>query len=384
MEGKIVADLTFWILNPRKKKKLLICEVLSDLGNLKFVNVCRISLSSYPEALPAAVKACENSINQPKNKLHRYIKIAFYWLQYNGLRRNFEKNNKQVVCVWNGLNGTRFVAGQAARDASCRTLFFELSPFKNTLTIDPAGVNYANSLPKKILPYLKWYNNHVECGKLISKTLNSINQRNPAKSYNKVKLGNFTDKKYIFVPLQVPGDSQLRIYGGKFKELKSFIDILIEYSSHLPKDWYIRFKEHPNSKISYLDHIKGQVFNKPIMLDNQTDTFEQVRSAEAVMTINSSVGLEAMYFEKKVIACGQCFWAFDGLAKVANTRAKVKEVLSNPQDITFNKMHRKAFLSYIIAEYFILQDLKSLSTSALEMHNSKILSRINNRRVKVI
>ena len=51
-----------------------------------------------------------------------------------------------------------------------------------------------------------------------------------------------------------------------------------------------------------------------------TDTFEQVKKANLILTVNSSVGLEAMLFEEQVVAFGNCFWAIEGISTSAKTR----------------------------------------------------------------
>ena len=49
-----------------------------------------------------------------------------------------------------------------------------------------------------------------------------------------------------------------------------------------------------------------------IWLDNDTDTFEQVAASRGVVTVNSSVGIQAFYFDKPVVVCGQTFWSIPG------------------------------------------------------------------------
>ena len=54
------------------------------------------------------------------------------------------------------LTGRGMFFMQAAKDAGLRRLFFELSPLPNRITVDPQGVNIANSLPRTIAPYHAW------------------------------------------------------------------------------------------------------------------------------------------------------------------------------------------------------------------------------------
>ncbi|MGO4910630.1 hypothetical protein ACEN2J_20350 [Pseudorhodobacter sp. W20_MBD10_FR17] len=156
---------------------------------------------------------------------------------------------------------------------------------------------------------------------------------------------------YIFVPLQVPGDSQLRISGGAFKTVEAFVDAILKAAAGCPEGWQIRIKEHPSARPFVKDAI-DKLAAPNVILDNETDTFEQVKGADVVLTVNSSVGLEAMFFEKAVVACGDCFWAFDGVAASAKTPSALSQMLSNPTTISFDPAARHAFLTYLDKIYY--------------------------------
>ena len=76
------------------------------------------------------------------------------------------------------------------------------------------------------------------------------------------------------------------------------------------------------------------------------------QAARAVLTVNSSVGLEAMFFEKPVVACGQCFWAIDGVAERAETTAALAEIAADPDSLSFDPSARDAFLGYLTSQYY--------------------------------
>lgn len=89
-----------------------------------------------------------------------------------------------------------------------------------------------------------------------------------------------------------------------------------------------------------------------VFLDNTTDTFELVNHAELILTVNSSVGLEAMFFEKPVVACGDCFWAIDGIATSARTPQDIALTLARPDAVKFDTQTRGAFLNYLDQMYY--------------------------------
>ena len=78
-------------------------------------------------------------------KFKQYIKKIVYAMQYSGFRHMFEKNPQVTAVIWNGRSGVRHIFIQAAKDAGVKTLFLELSPLPNSITVDPLGINFENS-----------------------------------------------------------------------------------------------------------------------------------------------------------------------------------------------------------------------------------------------
>ena len=158
----------------------------------------------------------------------------------------------------------------------------------------------------------------------------------------------------MFAPLQVPGDSQLRLFGGRFRTVPDFIEALVSAAEALPEGWHLKVKEHPTSPISYADRLVGR--SRKVVLDNRSDTFALVAGSDGVVTVNSSVGLEAMFFDKPVVACGECFWAIPGVAETAGDPAALSAAFTQPQGWSFSSNARGAFLTYLLDEYYVSTD----------------------------
>jgi len=178
------------------------------------------------------------------------------------------------------------------------------------------------------------------------------------------------------VPLQVEGDSQLRLFGREFKTVESFLDGLFDTSKSLPKGWHLRIKEHPSCPISFTEKIMAARTQGPIFLDNQTDTFTQVSASKVVLTVNSSVGLEAMYYDRPVVACGDCFWVLDGIAVTAQSTCALREILKAPEKISFRKNARSAFLNFLTEVYYPCMDNFLSESGKQETELAKILDRL--------
>ena len=89
-----------------------------------------------------------------------------------------------------------------------------------------------------------------------------------------------------------------------------------------------------------------------MVLDNTTNTFEQVKKSKLVMTINSSVGMEAMFYEKPVVATGNCFWAIEGIAAHAGSAQEIGHILSDPAKVAFDAEARHGFLNFLDQCYY--------------------------------
>lgn len=344
-------SVKFICLDPRKLKKRWMQTMLAATGEVRFIRFAPVGLAAYPEAYARATKALATATKQPRSKIMRRAKLWLLKWQYAGSRAYFSRNPDAVAVAWNGLNGTRNVFMEAAKDAGNKTLFFELAPFVDRITIDPQGVNFSNSLPRKKDPYLAWAAINATDPKGWHKLRDTITQRKPLSTVFEVNGSYPITQPFIFVPLQVPGDSQLRIYGGAFNTVERFVATILEAAEHCPKGWHIRIKEHPSAKPFVWEAIeKAGCVN--VVLDNATDTFEQVRQANLIVTVNSSVGLEAMFFEKPVVACGDCFWAFEGIAVSAKTTKEIANVLLQPDAVTFDPHARGAFLNFIEQSYY--------------------------------
>ena len=65
--------------------------------------------------------------------------------------------------------------------------------------------------------------------------------------------------------------------------------------------------------------------------------------AKLVLAVNSSVGLEAMFFDKPVAACGDCFLAIDGIAAKATTLKDIERIMADPDTVKYDAEARHAF-----------------------------------------
>ena len=347
-------QLHFVVLDPRKQKRKLIARVLSPLGSLQWMRLPPIRLTGYSETNERSIAATAAARTQLSTSIFANLQRKLYALQYNGSRYFFQHNPEAIGVAWNGLNGSRRAFMDGARDAGAKTLYFELSPFKGRVTCDPKGVNFANSLPRTIEPYLDWMASSDIDSQTWKKERSLISQRMPRRSREPAEVPGAPDGPYLFAPLQVPGDSQLRLFGGEFRTVPDFLEALVAAADHLPKNWHLRIKEHPTAQQSFAHLITGR--SERVFLDNVSDTFDLVAKSSGVVTVNSSVGLEAMFFDKPVVACGQCFWAIPGVALAATSVSELCQLMAKVNILSYDTTARNAFISFLMTIYYIMPD----------------------------
>ncbi|PXW69009.1 capsular polysaccharide export protein [Loktanella sp. PT4BL] len=341
---------TFVCLDPRKQKRADIARLLGPVGAMQWMRLPKMRLRNWPQTKVRAETALMAARHIPAEGLKRRLWSWILQKQYNGMRQYFEAYPTHVAVAWNGLNGSRRVFIDAAKDAGAKTLSFELGPFPGRITVDPKGVNFANALPRDPAPYLDWlHQSHINPNDW--RALGAkIKQRVPiAPPAQTGALPPLTDP-FIFAPLQVPGDSQLRLFGGNYRTVESFVKALHEAAGHLPEGWHLRIKEHPSTPAFVGDLLRD--VDAPIYLDNTTDTFAQVTASRGVITINSSVGLEAVFFDKPVVACGQCFWAIPGMAEKAPDQDTMNQTIARADTWQFDLEIRNAVMSFLAQVYY--------------------------------
>ncbi len=345
------APFEFLCLSRDLSQRRAIERVLGREGRVGWILLRPISLRRYEEARAVAERALANAPNRPSSWLMRTFKLWHLRAQYAGARRLFQRRGSAVAVAWGGSDGGRMAFMEGARAAGAQRLYLELAPLPGRITVDPRGVNALCSLPRTLEPYLAWADKHAPDRKAWRKAQSDIRQR----TVSRLRVSDDglppLDEPFLFVPLQVPNDAQLRLFGGEFKSVDDFVSSLASAASSLPEGWHLRLKEHPSTQVSVVEAIRAASTSR-IWLDNDTDTFAQVAASRGVVTVNSSVGIQALYFDKPVVVCGQTYWAIPGITTSAPDLDNLKDVLAEAEVLSFDEDARDAFMSYLSLVYF--------------------------------
>lgn len=338
-----------WLREPHAEKTQFFAAIADQAGGGHGVATWPMRLRGYPETAQRAASCLARAKKQPKGALARATKLAFLKGRYNWARHYFETHPGQIALCWQGLTGTRRAFMEGARDAGAARLFAELAPLPGFKTLDPRGVNFEGSVPRDRGFYSDVAPDQTLLDAIKEQLVARPSRRSDVRQSDTLPPDT---GPYLFVPLQVPDDSQLMLFAGWVKSATGFVAALAQASHHLPEGWHLRLKEHPSARIPLTAHIKDAIAAGARMrLDNDTDSFAQLQNSKAVLTVNSSMGLQAMFFDKPVIATGDCFYAIDGICQHADTAEKLARACAAPAP--FDAALRARFLTWIAQDYLV-------------------------------
>ena len=346
------------------------CAIKSEINDSLLINVGQWSFHAYPETKSIVQQVEEDSHRkrlmkgQESFSVFRQIRRFLLGIQYNGWRRLFHHNADAVAMCWNGTDGRRRLFVEAAKRSGVKVLFLEHSPIPEHLTCDPIGLNANNSLPRNADFYLEWMK---EADRSSSTSPSSSENKKwthfrqkivPRKAHRKSSVyqsgfnGSIPQNKFVFCPLQVPNDSQVLEHGDWINGLPHMIEAIYQASRNLPDNWSLLIKEHPSAKVGF-SHLILSREDERFKLVNNLPTFELVEASRGVLTLNSSVGLEAFFYSRPVLVLGHAFYDFHPVAIKVSDQNHLNSLFSNPEIWTFDPKIRDVFLKYLIEEYYL-------------------------------
>lgn len=301
---------------------------------------------------------------------------ALFWWLYKGINRLraamcyaqckqlFSTNKPDALVVWNG--GTWFfrAAIQAAEEAGIQVFYAENGLLPNTVTLDPKGINYANSLPRTP----DFYRALTDCRNSFS---NVLQPRQSARSLAAKAVP--VPSRYILVPLQVNTDSQILVNSPWIPDMYHLLDVLRDIVPRLhDKDVTFVIREHPSCRATYDAYHESM--GPRFLFANGNPMQELIDNAEAVLTINSTAGIESLLLGKKVIVAGNAFYTIPDLVLPVQSAVELETALNAVHDWQPDESLRCKFLTYLSEAYCIPGNREQVD----ELHISRIDQRIRN------
>lgn len=258
-----------------------------------------------------------------------------------GLMRQSRRLKPQVMFVHNGEHYKKRAASTWAREAGLKMAYQEHGCLPDTIALDGAGVNCNNSVPRSAEFYRQF---KVSDDAPFDTTL--------VKRAPKREVGDAVNlpERYLFVPFQVPIDTQVLINSPWIRSMEDFYQALLDSVDALPEGYRLVVKEHPSSKFGY-SHLHDR--HPDIMFANANDTEELIDRAQAIITLNSTVGIESLLIGRPVITLGNAFYNIDGLVAHADNVERLRALINKPDDLPFDEELVHGFLSWLKHEYLI-------------------------------
>ncbi len=271
--------------------------------------------------------------------LYAAIKMFDAGLLIQALEQTLEQTSPKTVIIYNGSNYPESVLAHVAERAGMPRVYVESGFFPGTLQIDPKGLNGANSVPRDPEFYLKNTEDFAALG-----WPDSVNNR----ASKKVGQGEISlPAEYVFVPFQVPSDMQVTLHSPWVQDMVAFLDVIRDAADRNPNETFV-IKEHPSFKIS----VKGLREPHPrVIFANDNVTSDLIEGARAVITLNSTVGIEGLMLDKPVITLGEACYNIEGLVCHAPDEQTLDRALMQTRLNPVNDALRRQVIGYIYNRY---------------------------------
>ncbi|MDB9235923.1 hypothetical protein [Halorubrum ezzemoulense] len=296
--------------------------------------------------------------------------------EYANFHYNLERLDVDVCLFWNDY---RSIGVVAAENKNIDCLFLENGYDPGTIQIDTAGVNRNSSisgfstsevcslqrpyeLPKKLevanVSSLK--KNSLVTG-FISKV---FNDPGAARLSIEHRLPNIKEllpqqneqptlpSSYVFVPFQVHDDTQIQYNSPIIDDMSSFLTVVRQAVGAVSPDQTVVVKEHPSDRhrINYAD-LQTQ-FSDVCWFTNY-DIEELIASAQAVVTINSSVGFQALAKGVPVVTVGDALYDSAPNVWSANNLSEVREELESALETDVDEQKVNSYVESVRDNLFI-------------------------------
>lgn len=246
--------------------------------------------------------------------------------------------NDIMVAVWNGKKFRQAILVVAAKELGVPLMFFETGPLPGYSVVDPEGVDFFAAIPRIAAFYENYICRLPESGRL---------------SLTKVEKSSDLPEDYIFVPFQVVEDSNIYLHSPWIKDMRHLYAQIERLAAQFPARQFV-IKPHPACPEDYSDLISQH--NPQIHFVTDKPTTELVQHAQAVITVNSTVGMEALLARKKVVVLGQAIYGFPGVSKPVEHYQALADAIETLDGWVLDKATLDGFLCYLQFDYAIPGD----------------------------
>ncbi|HEV7436759.1 MAG TPA: hypothetical protein VGO22_18110 [Pseudorhizobium sp.] len=225
-------------------------------------------------------------------------------------------------------------------------MVLELGFFPATNQYDTRGINYDSSLPRDPAFY-RMVANRVPAG-IPAGLVKRVSKQKPTKSAT-------MPGRYVFVPFQVPSDMQVLAHSPWIRDMVHFYEVIARLADKRP-DLNFVVKEHPSFPLSIQDRVRK---HHRISFANHNETRSLIEGAQALIVINSTVGLEGLFLQKKVVTLGNAPYNVEGLVLHAEDEEALLAAVDVLDTWTPDPDLRAAYIRYVYNVFLLKGDHKA-------------------------
>lgn len=327
--------------------------------------------------IEAINKQVEILVTRKKNSHKDKHRSTLYWRLFSGFNRLKAKwlyrqyqawlsnIDAEYIGVWNGKKFRQAILVLAAKQQHKKVIYFETGPLPGYSAIDPVGVDYFSAIPREATFYLA----------------RSMKNK-PFRLEQSFQRPESLPEHYTFVPFQVVEDSNIYLHSPWIKDMRQLYNVLVQACETNPTLQFV-IKPHPACPEKYDD-----LFENPhprIQFVQNAPSQALVQHADAVLTINSTVGMEALIARKKVIVLGQAIYGFSPLTCPVTDQPTLNKALAAVEDWTLDTHLVDHYLDYLAEDYAIPGDaMKSPEYQHWQEIEKKLAIMLDGRMLQAI
>lgn len=278
----------------------------------------------------------------PPVRVAHISREAFAWRE----RIEHEVTSNAMVVVWGGYTEEQRHAISVATMQGKPVIYLENGLLPNTFQCDTGGVNARSDRLRR------WVSIR---GRMRIEQMNLVGIYDDLRSSVESRGGLMPsglpseESNFIFFPLQVHDDSQLRDNSPHFRSLTQAVVTTARVATMLGRPLVL--KEHPKEHSAPIIAALWRILPASVLIYSaNTSLHVLLERCSAVVTINSTVGIEAMAYQKNIVVLGTSCYAHNLLTDTAEGEEPLLRALNvvyTDSYLARRHQERAWFLSYL-------------------------------------
>jgi len=265
-----------------------------------------------------------------------------------------------AVAFWGGLSPIYKMAKLVATETGKKVFFFENGVLPGTIVIDHKGTNNESSLKDIDPQFLSGLFDKDQFSSLKEtifpqRPLRKIKNKSKGVAVQDPSIESFPEDYILFI-MQVHDDSQIVNFSPYFENMTESIEYVYtnmeQYNEKYKTDYKLVVKEHPSDygRINYEDFYAKY---PDIIVIRTIPVRKLFDSAKILITVNSSVAVEAMIYGLPIITLGNAFFNKPGLCCFFNPAEENMVDILKFDCLNFDQKLRDNYISFLFYDFLL-------------------------------